>query len=46
VSTLERLVASARSRAERDTHERFSPLLDDNVRRALHGLCVTDIALG
>lgn len=46
VSTLERLVASARARAERETHERVSPLLDDAARRALDALCVTDIALG
>lgn len=46
VSTLERLVASARALAERETHERLSPLLDDAARRALDALCATDIALG
>jgi hypothetical protein len=46
VSTLERLVASAGARAERETHERLSPLLDDAARRSLDALGVTDIALG
>ncbi|MDX6682218.1 MAG: hypothetical protein QOG94_2257 [Solirubrobacteraceae bacterium] len=46
ISTLERLVASARARAERDTYERLEPVLDAQTRRALHALCVTDVRLG
>ncbi|MCA1697705.1 MAG: DUF4158 domain-containing protein [Actinobacteria bacterium] len=46
LSTLERLVASARARAERDTYERLEPLLDAQTRRALDALCVTDVRLG
>jgi hypothetical protein len=40
ISTLERLVASARARAERDTY-RLEPVLDAQTRRALDALCVT-----
>ena len=46
ISTLERLVASARARAERDTYERLEPVLDAQTRRALDALCVTDVHLG
>lgn len=46
ISTLERLVASARARAERDTYERLEPVLDAQTRRALDALCVTDVRLG
>jgi hypothetical protein len=35
ISTLERLVVSARARAERDTYERLEPVLDAGTRRAL-----------
>jgi len=46
ISTLERLVASARARAERDTYERLEPVLGAHTRRALDALCVTDVRLG
>jgi hypothetical protein len=46
LSTLERLVASARARAERETFQRLEPLLDAAMRRALDALCVTDVRLG
>src|SRR3954470_24636444 len=46
ISTLERLVASARARAERDTYERLEPVLDAQTRRGLDALCVTDVRLG
>ena len=46
ISTLERPVASARARAERDTYARLEPLLDAQTRRALDALCVTDMRLG
>jgi hypothetical protein len=46
ISTLERLVASARARAERDSYERLEPVLDAQTRRALDALCVTDMRLG
>ncbi len=46
LSTLERLIAAARARAERDTHECLSPVLDAATRRALDALCVTDVRLG
>ena len=46
ISTLERIVASARARARRDTYERLKPVLDARTRRALDALCVTDVRLG
>ncbi|MDX6719089.1 MAG: hypothetical protein QOJ63_1343 [Solirubrobacteraceae bacterium] len=46
ISTLERLVAAARARAERDTYERLDAALDARTRRALDALCVTDVRLG
>lgn len=46
ISTLERLVASARARAERDTYKRLESVLDAQARRALDALCVTDVRLG
>jgi Domain of unknown function (DUF4158) len=46
ISTLDRLVASARARAERDTCKRLEPVLDAGTRRALDALCVTDVRFG
>ena len=46
ISTLERLVASSRARAERATYERLEPMLSAQTRRALDALCVTDVRLG
>lgn len=46
ISTLERLVASARARAERDSYERLAPAFDTGTTRALDALCVTDVRLG
>src|SRR5206468_2798059 len=46
ISTLERLVASARARAERDAHKRLEPVLEAGDARALDALCVTDVRFG
>lgn len=46
LSTLERLVATVRARAERETYERLELVLDGPTRRQLDALCVTDVQLG
>lgn len=45
LSVLERLVASARARAERETSHRVQSLLGPEMRRVLDALLVTDLTL-